>query len=163
MYRTVIVNAALLIILILIQISVIELVALKQIKPDLLLIGLIYITLKEGQLPGIIYAFFAGVVLDILSSGIIGANSFSKVIVTFIVGYFHDPFLSTRFQFNLQFSLVVLIAAIVERILYIFITTSLDFKELIILIVDYGILPAIFTAVISLITIVFPKKSEIST
>ncbi|GEM_PF-1130356 len=163
MYKDILINILLLFFLTIIQVTIIELIAINQIKPDLVLIALIYITLREGQIPGIIYSFFAGVILDILGNGIIGSNSFSKVIVMFVVGYFHDPFSITSFRIDLRFPLIVLISAIVDRILYIFITLSLDFNELINLMIGYGILPAIFTAITSLLTLIFTKRGAIST
>jgi rod shape-determining protein MreD len=147
-------------ILLILQLSLVELFSIGNFKPDLVLIGLIYFTLTSGQIPGIVAAFFTGLALDILSGGVIGANSLSKVIATFVAGYFSSDD-SDRFTFTSGFFAIIFLCALIDKIVYILVTLNVSFKSLVIVIVNHGIIPAVVTLVISLFVLVLPRKSEI--
>ncbi len=149
-----------LIILLILQLTLVELISYKNFKPDLLLIGLIYFTLRFGQIQGMIVSFFFGLSLDILSNGVIGANAISKVIATFITGYFSETN-SNKFEYSTSFFLIVFFVSLIEKIIYIFVAISLDFKSLLIVVVRDGLIPTIVTLVFSLFVLVLPKEREI--
>jgi len=69
------------------------------IKPDLLLILVIFLGLHKGPLPGAGYGFLAGILLDIFSPAPLGTNALSKTVLGFLAGavasllYFEAPFI----------------------------------------------------------------------
>lgn len=149
-----------LVILLILQLTLVEIISYKNFKPDLLLIGLIYFTLKFGQIHGMIASFFFGLFLDILSNGVIGANAISKVIATFITGYFSETN-STRLEYSTNFFLIVFFVSLIEKIVYIFVAVNLDFKSLLIVVVQHGLIPSVVTLIFSLFVLVLPKEREI--
>jgi len=69
------------------------------IKPDLLLILVIFLGLHKGPLSGAGYGFLAGILLDIFSPTPLGTNALSKTVLGFLAGavapflYFEAPFI----------------------------------------------------------------------
>lgn len=148
-------------ILLVLQLTLVEIISFKNFKPDFLIIGLIYFTLRYGQIPGIIGAFFFGLLLDLFSGGVVGANSLSKVIATFLTGFFSQEE-SERFDISINFFVIVFFMTLIERIVYIFVAINLDFKSLLIVLVNNGLVPSLVTLIFSLLVLLLPRKSEIS-
>lgn len=147
--------------LLLFQLIVVEIISFKYIKPDVLLIGLIYFTLLNGQILGIISGFSFGLLMDILSAGVIGSNALSKLIATFFAGYFSREDVNEREIISSGFFLILFIASLIEKFVYIFITSNVDFKYLLIVYVNYGLLPTLATMVFSLFMLFFTRRSEV--
>lgn len=150
-----------LVILLFFQLIVVEIISFNYIKPDLLLIGLIYFTLLNGQIPGMVSGFIFGLLMDIFSNGVIGANALSKLIAAFFAGYFAKEDLDERDIISSAFFIILLVSSLIERLVYIFITSNVDFKYLILVYVNYGLIPTLVTMVFSLFLLFFQKKSEV--
>lgn len=71
---------------VLIQSNLIDLISIKNIKPDLLLIVLIWLGQREGQFVGTIGGFFIGLIQDIFETQFLGLSSLCKSIAGFIAG-----------------------------------------------------------------------------
>lgn len=56
------------------------------VKPDLVLLLVVVGTLIYGSKPGIIWAFFGGIGLDIFSGGPMGGSSLALMVATLVVG-----------------------------------------------------------------------------
>ena len=100
--------------------------------PDFLLIFLVWITIKEGQLAGEVSGFILGLVLDILSSNILGVHALSKTAACFCIGYFFDRDRVDQNIRNWPFLLLTLLAAIINNALYYFLITrgsAMSFAE----------------------------------
>lgn len=147
--------------LLLFQLIVVEIISFKYIKPDVLLIGLIYFTLLNGQILGMISGFSFGLLMDILSAGVIGSNALSKLIATFFAGYFSREDVNEREIISSGFFLILFIASLIEKFVYIFITSNVDFKYLLIVYVNYGLIPTLATMVFSLFMLFFTRRSEV--
>ena len=72
----------------------IDFISIGGIKPDLLLILCVWITLSEGQYEGLITAFVLGLLNDIVSFDVIGTNALSKVVAA-------DLWQTRRFSLNI--------------------------------------------------------------
>lgn len=143
------------------QLIVVEIISFNYIKPDILLIGLIYFTLMNGQIAGIISGFTFGLLMDIFSGGILGANALSKLIATFFAGFFSSENDSEREIISTGFFIILFISSLIEKFVYIFITSNVDFKYIILVYVNYGIIPTLVTMVFSLFLLFFKRKSEV--
>lgn len=63
--------------------------SLGNYTPDLLVILVIYISLREGKISGTISGFSIGLIQDLVFSvGFLGLSSFSKSLSGFLVGFF---------------------------------------------------------------------------
>ncbi len=75
-------------VLVAIQLIVIPLISINGIVPNVLLIYLLFYSLKHGKIVGTIFAFFIGFVFDASSGGLIGSGMFAFTIASFVAGFF---------------------------------------------------------------------------
>ena len=101
----------LLLFLCLLQSTAVARLKIAGVKPDLVLLMVIIGTLLYGMRPGMLWAFIAGIGLDIFSGGPLGASSLAMMAAVAVAGLGHRP-LS---RFNL---LVPLAAASLGTIVY---------------------------------------------
>ena len=87
----------LLLFLVILQTTSLNRLSILGIKPDLLLILVIFFGLYKGPLSGACYGFLAGILLDLFSPAPLGTNAFSKTVLGFLAGavapllYFEAP------------------------------------------------------------------------
>lgn len=148
--------------IILAQVFIIPLIAIEGISPDLLIILLVFFTLKNGQLFGTVTGFFFGLIFDLISGSLLGTVMFSKTLAGFIAGYFYNENKVDLYLSSYAFPLIVLLVTLVDSISLSFLT-SFDLSTNIIALFFYqGLLPGIFTAVLCfIVTFFYPKGSYI--
>lgn len=79
------------------QASFINVISLKFIKPDLVLLLVIFFALHKGMRQGVFCGIILGVCLDVLSSGIFGINCLILGCVGFFTGSLKDKIYTTHF------------------------------------------------------------------
>jgi rod shape-determining protein MreD len=145
-----------------IQITVIPLISIESIAPDLLLIALVYFTISLGQIPGTLYGAFLGLAFDLITGSLLGSTMLSYTVAGFTAGYFSSETRREKYLNTFSFTLVVFLCAIAESIIYSFFSI-LDFNTNIVkLFFDNALLPAVFTGLISIIVLIFPFKKGIT-
>ncbi len=135
-------------------------IAIGTIIPDLVMILLVYYTLRQGQLYGTILGSIFGLLFDIISGGILGSSMFAKTISGFIAGYFFNE---NKIEFNTQtmfFVLIVFISATLNSFFYLLLTSSEIKLTASYLILQQGILPGIYTAVISIPVLILNQRRK---
>lgn len=80
-------NLLLIVAALLIQSTLAELISIGQIKPDFVLIVLVFLSLSDGQIAGTIFGFLSGWFQDVYSPQYFGLNALCKSVVGFFVGY----------------------------------------------------------------------------
>ena len=68
------------------QISIGDMISVKSIVPDLTIIALCFISLREGRRAGALFGFLIGLVMDSLTGGLFGAGPFIYTVTGFIAG-----------------------------------------------------------------------------
>lgn len=71
----------------LIQSTLAELISVQQIKPDFVLIVLVFMSLSDGHIMGTTFGFLSGWIQDVYAPQYLGLNALCKSIVGFFVGY----------------------------------------------------------------------------
>jgi rod shape-determining protein MreD len=141
------------------QIVVVPFITVQNISPNLIVVLLVFYTLKNGQMFGTLLGFLLGFILDLISGGILGAYMFSFTIGAFITGYFFNE---NKFDINISsffFTIIVFICASVTLFLYSSVANKNDDVKMIYQIVEDGILPGVYTALFSIPIVIFnPKK-----
>ena len=136
-------------ILAVLQLNIVPYISIGTIKPDLILILLIFLTLKNGQIYGSVLGFLFGFFFDLFSGGMLGATMFSKTTAGFIGGYFYNENKIDYTTSSIAFVFIVLLTASIDS----FLNSILPVKGFNITAFDFifnsGILPGIFTAVVS--------------
>ena len=72
---------------VLVQTSWIHKLQLLGVTPDIVLLLIAYIGIREGQISGTIYGFFSGLLLDFYDPHVLGINALANSVVGFAVGY----------------------------------------------------------------------------
>ncbi len=72
------------------QTTLVPVISIYSIKPDLLLLGLFMLAVKNGVMPGLYVGFFLGLAQDIYSPVILGQNALAKTLAGFFAGLFNE-------------------------------------------------------------------------
>ncbi len=88
--RIILKTAGIVAVLLVLQIAVVPLMGIGTVEPDLVLIGIVFIAMRYGQLPALFYAFSAGLLYDLFVGDIVGLSALAKTIGGFAAGYFHS-------------------------------------------------------------------------
>lgn len=143
------------IVIVALQVLVSPLLSIAGVSPDFLLIFLVWITIKEGQFAGEIYGFAFGLLLDIISSNILGTHALSKTAACFCIGYFFNPDRTEQNLRNWPFLLLTLLAAILNNAIYYFLITrgsEMSFAEFAF---RYGAVGALYTVFIAIFPLLY--------
>lgn len=148
------------IIAIVLQLTLIPLISFDFILPDILLIVLVYFTLLKGQLFGTVYGFILGFLFDIFSGGLIGSAMFSKTLAGFTAGYFFSENRKYNNLNSIFFVLIVFVCAVIDSLFFrILVAKDLTFTFTS-LFVQKSFLPALYTAVLALLWLIFKPKRD---
>lgn len=154
--------AGILIILIILQKTLLSLIDVTsfQITPDLVIIGIVYIGIREGKIPGTAAGFLAGLVLDLFSFSFVGLMALSKCTAGFFAGYFNDENKIDRYLNSYPFIIIVVIASLFNNIIYFtvyFQGTNLSFTDVLL---RYVVPTAVYTAIFSVFPIIFARRKK---
>ena len=148
-----------LVLLILIQKTVIWLLAITtyNITPDIVIIAVVYIGVKRGNIEGCVSGFIAGLLLDILSGTFLGLLALSYSIAGFIAGNFKreedDKYLTKYY-----FLLIVFLCSIVGNFIYFEIYLQGSAVMFFDVLIKYVIPTSTYTTLISIIFVVILKR-----
>lgn len=150
-------------ILIIIQKSLVWLIAVTSfdVTPDLVIIGLVYIGIKEGKTYGSIAGFITGLTIDFISFSFLGLMALSKATSGFISGFFCIENKIERYIGGYPFVIIVLFCSFVNNIIYYFIYFQGGNLQIIDVIVRYAIPTAVYTAIFAVIPVIYEKRKRI--
>ncbi len=148
--------------LIIVQKAFMWLIALTeyQVTPDLVLIGVVYMGIKKGKISGSISGFVSGLIFDLLSFSFLGLSALSKATAGFMSGFFNNENKIDRYTQTYIFTLIVFLSSLFNNFLYFslyFQGTSLSIP---LIIIRYVVPTAIYTALFSVIVIIFERRSS---
>lgn len=103
---------------VLLQTKFLQLLSLQGIIPDILTIWIVYIALKEGQLPATVWGFCIGLFFDLVTGNFIGLAAFTKTIAGFVAGYFHNENKTPVTLSSYRFLIVVLVVSFIHNVIY---------------------------------------------
>jgi rod shape-determining protein MreD len=138
------------IVLIILQTTLVHLLNLEGIIPDVLAIWVIYIALMNGQLEGTLWGFGIGLVLDMTSPDFIGLSALAKTICGFLAGYFYNENKTKLMLGSYRFVLTVFFVTFIQNIIYFVIFTRGSDINLLHAVVQYGLTTALYTAIATL-------------
>lgn len=141
-----------------VQITILPFFALEGAVPDLILILLVFYAIKYGHITGTVLGFFYGLFFDLITGGLLGSAMFSKTLTGFIAGYFSNENKLDFYLRSFGFSIAVLICAIINEISFHILSGSELSNNLITSFFEEGLLPGLYTAVVSLVVTAFQKR-----
>lgn len=142
------------------QTTLIPLIELKGIIPDLILILLVYYSIKSGQLTGTLLGFTFGLFFDLFTGSALGGAMLSKTVAGFVAGYFSVESKRELYLTSFYFLLIVFLCALIDSVIYSLFTVVDLNTNIFSLIFQQGLLPALYTSVISTIVLLFKPLSK---
>jgi rod shape-determining protein MreD len=146
--------------LLVLQSTIVPLISIVGVIPDLILILLVYFTLRLGQIHGAILGFVYGFLLDMITGNIFGSAMIAKTISGFVAGYFYNENKLDIYFKSVVFSLIVLLSATIDSFIFSFFSSVELEKSILLRFLQQGMFPGIYTAVISLVLVMFhPRRN----
>ncbi|MDP4172627.1 MAG: rod shape-determining protein MreD [Bacteroidota bacterium] len=142
-----------------IQLTLVPWLSYNQVGPDLILILLVFYTLRVGQLGGTILGFIFGLAFDLISGTILGSAMFTKTLSGFLTGYFYNENKVEQNIHSLSLLLIVFLIGTVDSIIYSFFgNTNTGSTSILIMFFMQGLLPGLYSSVLALPLVVFYTK-----
>lgn len=135
-------------------------ISFGNIIPNLIVILLVYFTIRNGQVFGTILGSIFGLLFDIVSGGILGTAMFSMTIAGFVTGYFYNENKIDYYSSTLLFLIIIFLSTFVNSFIFLLLSSSEIKLTASHLILEQGVFPAIFTAVISLPLLLFNQRKK---
>jgi len=114
--------------------------------------------LLNGQIYGTILGSIFGLLFDIVTGGFLGSAMFSFTLSGFIAGYFYSETRQELYTTTYFFLLIVFLSAFSNSFLTLLLSTAEVKLSVANLILGQGILPAIYTSVISLPILLYNQR-----
>lgn len=134
----------------LIQTSWTHAIEIAGIRPDVVLIVIVYIGIRSGQLEATIFGFVSGFLLDVYNPEFMGVNAFANAVVGFAVGYSRVGIVAEDLRVQV---LVLLLAGLLHDVLYFALSSVSNPLKVVSSILRYGIGTAVYTAVTGLLIV----------
>src|SRR5690606_22609352 len=150
-----------LVLLIFIQDQLIWLMSISkyQITPDIVIIMIAFIAVKEGQIFGTVTGFVAGMLLDIMGGSFLGLSALSYSIAGFAGGYFSNKE-NDKFLVKFNFLIVVFVCAFVSNMIYFNIFLQGAFLSFFDILLKYVLPSTTYTTIISVVYAIIPRRGE---
>jgi rod shape-determining protein MreD len=136
-----------------------NLVSVGGITPDLLIILVVWIAIREGQFIGILAGFGCGLLFDIVSLDVLGTNALAKTFAGFAAGYFFKEKNNELTLGSLKFIFAVIICAFIHNIIYFFFylrPTEINFSGFFF---RYGVASTLYTTVAALFPMLVKSRN----
>ncbi len=148
--------------LLIVQTTIVPLIAIHGVVPDLIMVLLVYYSMSCGQIYGTVLGFIYGLLFDLITGSLLGSTMLSKTLAGFIAGYFSNENKRENYFKSYIFMLIVFLCSVVDLVVSSFFS-SIDLNtSLVRLLFEQGILPGIYTAVLGIFVIMFYPKRSIS-
>ena len=140
-------------VVLLLDTKLVKFLAVGNIVPDLLLIWIVYIAIREGQMTAMIAGFVIGMTLDLTSGedGMLGLAALAKTVAGFTAGYFYNENKTLQTLGGYQFLVALVVVSLVHNLIYFLILlqgTGIGTWGAIAL---YGVPATIYTAAVGLL------------
>ena len=127
------------------QTTWIDFLEVYSLKPDLVLLVLVYIALREGPLVAICMGFGVGFIQDVYHPADLGLNALSKSLIGFVVGYGRSRIVAD----NIQVQIGLLFGAVLfHDLIYYVGTSAIGVLDVPYFWFRYGLGRAIYTALL---------------
>jgi rod shape-determining protein MreD len=149
-------------VLLLLQMSVVDMVTLKGIAPDLLLIFIVYLAVREGQMYVLPWGFALGLILDLSTGTVIGLSALSKSAAAFAAGYFYSE---NKIAMNLstyRFLLIVFLTAFAHNAVYFTVFTMGSGIGFFNAVFGLGLASALFTSTVAILPMLVSARGRSS-
>jgi rod shape-determining protein MreD len=155
-------NVLLIILALFLQSSWTNAISLWEVKPDLVVLILVFVGITSGQIEATILGFFSGFLIDVYNPEWMGVNTLSNSLIGFAVGYSRMGIVAEDIQVQ---ATILFISSLMRDLIYFICYTFPDPLQALYLVLRYGLGTAVYTALLgTLISLgmmhVFNKRIE---
>jgi len=147
--------------LLLVQTTIVPLLAIDTVIPDLILILLVYYSITQGQIYGTVLGFIYGFLFDIITGSLLGSAMIAKTLAGFTAGYFSAENKRDQYLVSYYFALIVLISSLTDSTINAFFSSISFTSNIFLIFFQYALLPAIYTSAIALMGMIFYPKRKL--
>jgi rod shape-determining protein MreD len=105
-------------VLLLLQTTIVPFLSLEGYQPDLLMIWVVYIAIRRGQVEAAVSGFAVGLLQDLTTTQFFGLAALAKTVGGFAAGYFFNENKTEQTLATYRFVLILLVASMIHNILY---------------------------------------------
>jgi rod shape-determining protein MreD len=141
------------VVLVVLQSTFVRYIAIENITPDILVVWIVFLALRYGQIHATVAGFLLGLTMDIVSGGFLGLSGLSKTVCGFVAGYFYDETRTAEILATYRFALMVFLISLVHNFIYFAILvqgSELPFWRTLL---SFGLTTSIYTSAFSLLPI----------
>ena len=108
------------IVIFVLQTTVVRFLAIQGIVPDIVLLWIITLAIRRGQITATIAGFLLGLALDLISGpdGVLGLSALTKTVAGFLAGYFFNENKVLQTLGGYQLLLITALVALIHNLLY---------------------------------------------
>jgi rod shape-determining protein MreD len=133
--------------------TLLKFLSISEIVPDILLVWIVYIAIREGQIAGMTAGFLLGLSIDLLSGpdGMTGLSALTKTVAGFLAGYFYNENKILQTLGGYQFIVAIGVVSLVHNIIYFLIFlqgTDMSWWRMILV---YGVPTTLYTVAVGLL------------
>lgn len=141
------------ILLLIIHTTLIRFLAIGGIAPDILLVLVAYIAVREGQIRATVAGFLIGILVDLISGsgGMLGLSALSMTLAGFVAGYFYNENKVLQNLGSYRFLIIIGAAALLHHTVYFLIFLQGSSLGVDAMILRYGIAAAVYTTALGLL------------
>ncbi len=140
------------------QVTILPIIAIDGIIPNLWIIVLFVFTISEGKMWGVVNAALFGFVYDLVTGNLIGSSMFAAATAIYVGGLFLNEQRNERILKSLSFLWILLIVSTVHSVI-ISLFTNLDIRLSIgTLLLNQGIFPGFFTTAIGSFVVIYNAR-----
>jgi len=145
--------------LLLLQTTFIPFLSIDEYMPDVLLIWVVYIALRRGQIEAAVAGFAIGFLQDLVTTQFFGLAALAKTVSGFAAGYFFNENKTEITLSSYRFVLVILFASMIHNILYFMVFFQGAEAPLIVTTLRYSIFSGFYTGLLGfLLMFLFARK-----
>ena len=144
--------------LLLFQTTFLPFAALGGFVPDLLILYLVTIALRRGQIEAMISGFIIGLLQDIITTQFFGLAALSMTVAGFVVGYFFNENTAEQTLGSYRYVLLVALCSVVHNLLYFMIFFQGNSGSVFIFTIEYTMGMTLYTCIISVLPMFFYSR-----
>jgi rod shape-determining protein MreD len=145
-----------------IHLTFLDVIQISEILPDLLIILITWVTIREGRFFALFFAFVVGLGLDAASYDVLGSNALAKLVSCFVIGFFYQEEKELFILKSFRFLIILFIGAVISNLIYHLL--YINFTELTVqrFIAKNVLANSFYTTVIGIIPLFYnlPRKND---
>jgi rod shape-determining protein MreD len=150
-------------VLLILQTTFIPFLSIAGFLPDVLLIWVVYVAVRRGQMEATVTGFLIGLLQDAVSMQFFGLGALTKTIAGFVAGYFFNENSTEQTLGSYRFLTIILVSSFVHNIIYYGIFLQGIQDSVVPTMLEFSIATSLYTALISVFPMfTFVRKYRLS-